>query len=309
MRGTLARTLAELAKHRDDIVLLTADLGFMALEPFSDAVPSRFINAGVSEQNMIGVATGLASAGLKPYAYSIATFAALRPFEFIRNGPVLHDLPVRIVGVGAGYEYGAAGPTHHCLEDIAVFRPYTNLTLISPADSAQARTAFVDTVDYPHPIYFRLSKDDKTVVPGLDGRFSLGHADVIREGAHLAIVSIGLISAEAVKAAALLAERGIEATIVVVSSLNPSPDEELLSILHRFDLVLSVEEHYVDGGLGSLLCELNSEHGARARVVRCGVRGRPTETSGEHRFYLSAAGLTADKLADRAESALSKELA
>src|SRR6185437_14353504 len=112
MRQAFIRTLCELAAEDDRIVLLTGDLGYMAMEPFRDRFPERFINAGVAEQNMIGIATGMAEAGLRPYAYSIATFAVLRPFEFIRNGPVLHNLPVRIVGMGGGFDYGPAGSTH-----------------------------------------------------------------------------------------------------------------------------------------------------------------------------------------------------
>src|ERR1700730_9083477 len=102
----------------------------MVMEPFRERFPDRFINVGVAEQNMIGIATGLADAGLLPYAYSIATFAALRPFEFIRNGPVLHHLPVRVVGMGMGFEYGSAGPTHHALEDVAVLRTLPGLTIV-----------------------------------------------------------------------------------------------------------------------------------------------------------------------------------
>src|SRR4051812_22287055 len=118
MRAAFLRTLTELAARDERIVLLTGDLGFAAIEPFKDTFPERFFNVGVAEQNMIGIATGLAEAGFLPFAYSIATFAVLRPFEFIRNGPIMHDLPVRIVGVGGGFEYGHAGPTHHALEDV-----------------------------------------------------------------------------------------------------------------------------------------------------------------------------------------------
>src|ERR1022692_2974280 len=112
MRQAFVETLSSLAQRDRRILLLTADLGFLALEPFRDRFPDRFFNVGVAEQNMIGMTTGLAEAGFRPYAYSIATFASLRPFEFIRNGPVLHRLPVRIVGMGMGFEYGASGATH-----------------------------------------------------------------------------------------------------------------------------------------------------------------------------------------------------
>jgi len=119
MRAAFVRTLIEEAERDDRIMLLTGDLGFMALEPFRERFPDRFFNMGVAEQNMIGVATGLADAGYTPFCYSIVPFAVLRPFEFIRNGPVLHGLPVRIIGIGGGFEYGTAGPTHFGLEDIA----------------------------------------------------------------------------------------------------------------------------------------------------------------------------------------------
>src|SRR5687767_12381018 len=142
----------------------------MAMEPFRDRFPDRFINVGVAEQNLIGLATGLAEAGLRPYAYSIATFAALRPFEFIRNGPVLHRLPVRVVGMGMGFEYGPAGPTHHAVEDIAALRTLPALTIVAPADSAQAATAISATASRPGPVYYSLGKDDRLSVPRSEER-------------------------------------------------------------------------------------------------------------------------------------------
>ncbi len=122
MRATFVRTLMELAEEDERIVLLTGDLGFTVVEPFAERFPGRFFNVGVAEQNMLGVATGLAEAGYVPFAYSIATFATLRSYEFVRNGPVLHRLPVRVVGVGGGLEYGMNGLTHYALEDIALMR-------------------------------------------------------------------------------------------------------------------------------------------------------------------------------------------
>src|SRR6478672_10951046 len=136
MRAAFARTLTELAERDPRVLLLTGDLGYMALEPFADAHPERFFNVGVAEQNMVGIATGLAEAGFVPFVYSITTFATLRPYEFIRNAPVLHDLPVRIAGVGGGFEYGHAGHTHHGLEDVGVTRLQPGLTVVAPADHA-----------------------------------------------------------------------------------------------------------------------------------------------------------------------------
>src|SRR5271154_5163695 len=145
MRGTFAKTLTELAGIEPRIFLLTGDLGYMALEPFAERYPDRFLNVGVAEQNMVGIATGLAEAGFIPVVYSIVTFASLRPYEFIRNGPILHQLPVRIAGVGGGCEYGHNGATHYGLEDVGVMRVQPGITVVAPGDAAQTRTALEKT--------------------------------------------------------------------------------------------------------------------------------------------------------------------
>src|SRR5580658_5991584 len=220
---------------------MTGDLGYMALEPFRDRFPDRFFNAGVAEQNMIGVATGLAEAGFLPYVYSIATFASLRPFEFIRNGPVLHRLPVRVVGMGMGFEYGPSGATHYALEDVAALRTLTGLTIVIPASPAQAVTAIRDTHALDVPIYYSLGKDDKTIVPGLDDRFELGKVQVIRGGGDIALVTMGSVSQETAAAAELLSAQGVEATVVVVSNFSPDPDAHLAKILGPFRNIVSVE--------------------------------------------------------------------
>src|SRR3972149_5485094 len=141
MRIAFTKTLAELAEQDPRILLLTGDLGYMALEPFSERFPDRFFNVGVAEQNMVGIATGLAEAGFIPFVYSIVTFATLRPYEFIRNGPILHRLPVRIVGVGGGLEYGHNGMSHYGLEDVGVMRIQPGITLVAPADYQQTKEA------------------------------------------------------------------------------------------------------------------------------------------------------------------------
>src|SRR5688500_14281558 len=141
MRNAFLEELLDLADEDPSVVLLTGDLGFMVLEPFAERFPDRFYNVGVAEQNMVGVATGLAEAGYRPFVYSIATFATLRPYEFIRNGPALHNLPVRVVGVGGGFDYAHNGVTHHALEDLAVMRTQPRMTVIAPADAGQARCA------------------------------------------------------------------------------------------------------------------------------------------------------------------------
>jgi transketolase len=304
MRLAFATTLAELAKRDRRVLLLTGDLGFMALEAFSETLPEQFFNVGVAEQNMVGLATGLAEAGFVPFVYSIVTFATLRPYEFIRNGPILHQLPVRIVGIGGGFEYGTAGPTHHGLEDIGVMRIQPGLTVVAPADYEQARAALLATWDLPGPIYYRLGKDDKTRVPGLDGRFSLGEAQTIREGTDLLIVAMGTAANDAVVAAEALSDRGLACGVVVVASLNPAPIADLVEALAPVPLVLTVEAHYATVGVGSLVAEVIAEHGLPCRLIRHAVRKTPDGLSGSQEFFSRAHGLTPDAIVSSVLGAL-----
>ena len=208
MRAEFVSTLLQLAERDPRIVLLTGDLGYTVLEPFAERLPERFFNVGVAEQNMIGLATGLAEGGLRPYAYSIATFASLRPYEFLRNGPALHRLPVRLVGVGGGFDYGHNGISHYALEDVGLMRMQPNVTVAVPADGPQARAAANALADLDEAAYLRLGKDSEPV-PGLDGRFELGRAELIGEGSDVALVAMGPLAREAVAAAERLADAGV----------------------------------------------------------------------------------------------------
>lgn len=308
MRTAFATTLLEIARADRRVLLLTADLGYMALEPFAEALPDQFINVGVSEQNMVALATGLADDGFLPFLYSIAPFASLRPYEFIRNGAVLHRLRVRIVGVGAGFEYGPAGPTHHGIDDAAALRPQPGLTIVTPADPQQTRAALVATWDHAGPIYYRIGKDDRVSVPGLDGAFRLGRAEIVRSGREVALVAMGALAAEACAAADLLAAQGLSPTVAVVATFNPSPVEDLLELARSHALIVSIEAQYVNGGLGSLVAETIAEDGAGTRLVRIGVRRSPQGPTGSQRFYhalheLDAASIAKRVLAARSEAA------
>jgi transketolase len=218
MRSAFITTLIALAERDPRIMLLTADMGYLVVEAFAEKFPTRFINVGVAEQNMIGVATGLAEAGFLPFVYSIAPFAALRPFEFIRNGPVYHRLPVRIVGIGQGVEYGQNGHTHFALDDIGVLRTQPGLTIIAPADDAQTVNALQQTWDIAGPVYYRLSKESSNI-PALGGAFALGRAQFIRQGQDALIVSSGAITSAAIRAAELLETQGKQVGVLVVASI------------------------------------------------------------------------------------------
>jgi transketolase len=291
-------TLVDLADADPRLVLLTGDLGFMAIEPFAQRFPDRFFNVGVAEQNMVGIATGLAEAGLIPFVYSIATFASLRPYEFIRNGPVQHGLPVRILGVGGGFEYGPAGPTHHALEDVAVMRAQPGMAVMVPADAAQAATVLRATWNRPGPIYYRLGKREAPNVPGLDGAFEVGRLQVIRDGTDVAFVTLGPLAAEAVAAAHLLESIGMSCAVLALTSVSPAPIDDLRSWLGRVTLVVTAEAHYCPGGIGSLVAEVIAEAGLPCRFVRCCVRSGPGPLTGSEAWLNEQHGLTATHLAD-----------
>jgi transketolase len=304
LRNGFLDELLAIAERDPSVVLLTGDLGFLVLEPFAERFPDRFFNVGVAEQNMVGVATGLAEAGLRPFVYSIATFASLRPYEFIRNGPLLHALPVRIVGVGGGFDYAHNGVTHHALEDIAVMRAQPRMTVIAAADPDQARAALRAGHALDAPVYFRIGKGGSPV-SGLDGRFELGRLVTVSPGDDLALIATGPIAHETVRAAALLsADRGIEASVSVCACLAPPPIDDLVALLERVPVAVTHEAAYVNGGLGSLVSEVVAEHGLRTRVVRCAVRQMPGGATGSQRWLERRYGIDAEAVVRAAGIAL-----
>lgn len=297
MRLTFIKTLVELAQSDKRIVLLTADLGYSALEPFRDQIPDRFINVGVAEQNMVGVATGLAEAGFIPFVYSIVTFATLRPYEFIRNGPIAHRLPVRIAGVGGGMEYSHNGLTHFGVEDVGVMRTQPGISVFAPADAKQTATIMRSTYDMAGPIYYRLGKDDRTIVPGLEGAFELGKAQLISKGDDCLLVSMGAIGNETAAAVAQLQASGLSCAHAVLANINPAPDESFTALLSRYLYIFTIEAHYVSGGLGSLVSEIIAENGLKTKLTRIGLTKTADSISGDQAFLYNRYGLSPQAIA------------
>jgi transketolase len=297
VRRAFVDSLVELGKQDERIVLLTADLGFAALEPFAEAFPRRFFNVGVSEQNMIGMSTGLAEAGYVPYAYSISTFASMRAYEFVRNGPVLHRLPVRIVAIGEGVDYSHNGMTHYALEDVALMRVQPGLAVVTPADDRHVRPMVRAVHGLPGPAYIRLSKNSFSV-PGCGDGFELGRAQRIGDGEDVALVALGGMGATAVAAAELLAAGGVSASVLVVECVSPPPVEDLVTLLSAVPLAVSIEAHYATGGLGSLVAEVIAERALPCRLVRAGVQRQPIGVAGSREFMHDLLGLSPERVVD-----------
>ena len=294
VRVAAIETLTELAATDPRVVLLTGDLGFGVVERFAQRFPERFLNVGVAEHSLIGVATGLAEAGYRPFAFSIAPFAALRPFEFIRNGPVLQHRPVTILGVGGGFEYGCAGPTHFGLEDLGAMRLLDGLTVLAPADAQQARTAIRLVLAGRAPAYVRLGKDETARVPGLEGRLRLGGVEVVRTGRDLLLLVAGGLAPQAVAAADALESRGLRVTLAVAACLAPAPGDELAALLAAHPLCATLEAHVRTGGLGELVAGVIAERGIACRWLPLHAHGERLGPVGSAAWLHATQGLTAD---------------
>jgi transketolase len=297
MRSALVETLCEQAATDERIFLLTADLGWSVLEKFAICFPRRFLNVGVAEQNMLGIAAGLALEGYTPFVYSIATFASMRGYEQFRNGAMLHRLPVRVVGIGGGFSYGHAGPTHHALEDLAIMRAQPAVVVLAPADSAQVRQAVRVTAAVPGPVYLRIDKADLPDISTLQGRLTLDQPEVIRPGADVLYVTTGTIIHTALQAAELLQRQGISAAVAVQAHISFQGSDALRCLLAKYRHVVTVEEGTVAGGLGSLVAETIAEHGLPCRLSIQGIRAPFVQETGSTDYLRRRHGLDASSLA------------
>ena len=305
MRTAFIDTLLEMAAEDERIVLLTADLGWNVVERFAREFPERFLNLGVAEANMAGVATGLALEGHVPFLYSIATFASMRCYEQVRNGPLLHRLPIRVVGIGGGYAYGHAGPTHYGLEDLALARTQPGMTVLAPADPLQTRQVVRATATLEGPAYLRIGKGGNPEVPGLNGRFALGRPEVVRPGHQILLLVCGSIAHEALAAAVRLQSERVSAAVAVMAHLPFAPTRELLSLLAEFAAVVTVEEGFATGGLGSLVAEAIAREGLKTRLATRGVCRSFEAASGSEAYMRRQNGVDAASVAVAARELLS----
>jgi len=297
-------TLMEMAAEDDRIMFVTGDLGWSVVEKFAKRYPKRFINAGVAEADAVGIATGLALEGFVPFVYSIATFSSMRPYEQIRNGPILHRLPVRIIGVGGGFAYSHAGPTHFALEDLAIMRTQPGMTVIAPADPAQTRSALLATSEIPGPVYLRVGKGGNAQMPGLNGRFALGRPELVREGKDVLLLATGGAALTALDAAKVLEREGKTAAVAVLAHLGFLGSPELAALLSKFRAVVTTEEAFVVGGLGSLTAETVAGRGLTCRVVCAGVRTTFGSVYGSKAWLEKKHNIDADSLARAAREAM-----
>jgi transketolase len=262
MRAAFISALIDLAERDGRIVLVVGDLGFGLVEPFAARFPDRFLNAGVAEQNMTGIAAGMALSGKVVFTYSLANFPTLRCLEQIRNDVCYHNASVKIVSVGAGLAYGALGASHHSTEDIAVMRALPGMTVVSPADPVETRLATQALAASPGPAYLRLGRSGEPAIHDNETSFHLGKAIQLTQGEDIALLATGAMVHAALLSAPVLARKGIRARVFSMHTIKPLDERAILAAASETAAILTIEEHSIIGGLGSAVAEVLAERSA-----------------------------------------------
>lgn len=304
-RAVYGEMLVELAEKYPELVVLDADLSSATMtKSFAKAYPDRFLDMGIAEANMIGVAAGLSTCGKKPFANSFAMFTAGRAYEQVRNSVAYPHLNVKCVGSHGGLSVGEDGATHQCLEDLALMSAIPGMTVVNPCDGNEMRQAVLALIEYNGPAYLRLGRMAvETVTDSIDGyKFELGKAAMLRDGKDVTIAATGLMVQRALAAAELLAGEGVSARVLDFHTIKPLDGEALLAAAKETGCIVTTEEHSIMGGLGSAVAGFLGEH-CPVPVVRHGVNdefGR----SGKAEQVLEAYGLTPAGIATKVKKAL-----
>ena len=305
-RDYYGKALADLAPSRPDIVVMDADLaGSTKTSSFKAVTPERFVEVGIAEANMIGVAAGLAVSGKTVFASTFGVFASGRCWEQIRMAVASPCLNVKVVATHCGLSVGPDGATHQALEDIALMRALPNMTVVVPADANEAYAATLALADFKGPAYMRMGRSKFPVITPAGQTFEIGKASVMREGSDVTIVACGQLVVSALEAADKLAASGVSAEVINMSTVKPLDGETLLRSVRKTGAAVTAEEHSIIGGLGSAVCEFLSEN-LPVPVCRVGTKDIFGE-SGEADELLVKYGLTADGIADAAVKAVSKK--
>lgn len=302
-----ADTLLAMARADRNVLAVTSDSrGSGKLGPFAAALPEQIVEVGIAEQNLVGMAAGLASAGKAVYAVSPACFLTARALEQIKNDVAYSDFPVNVVGISAGVSYGALGTTHHSLHDLAALRAIHNIDIVVPADNFEAREAVKAAATHARPVYLRFGKAPMYQLPRPAGsQFEIGRATMLRDGRDLAFVATGEAVIHTLLAAASLEERGVSCRVLSMHTVKPLDTAALLQAADDCGAVITVEEHSVAGGLGEACAKTLLEAGARVRFRAVGIPDEYTVTGSQADLFRHY-GLTMEGLATAAASLLER---
>jgi transketolase len=308
MRNAFAKEITRLAQEDERIVLLSGDIGNRLFDDFKDLCPGRFFNCGVAEANMIGVAAGLALAGFRPVCYTITPFVTYRCLEQIRIDVCYHELPVTIVGTGAGLSYASLGATHHSCEEMGMLRLLPGLAVIAPADSAEVQSCLRAALRSDRPAYLRIGKKGEPRVHAAAPAFEIGRCIPLHEGHDVMFVATGTILPAAIAAAERLRERGVDAGVASMPCVKPLDVPALSAWFGQCQVVATVEEHSILGGLGGAVAEWVTEQPhVKARLLKFGTRDEFLHVNGEQEEAREHFGLTADAMVSRVTAVLENQ--
>ena len=300
MRDAFTRALMREAAKDPRLTLVTGDLGFGVLKPFWETYPDQFVNAGIAEQGMTGLAAGLAMTGRTVLTYSIGNFPTLRCIEQIRNDCAYHNANVKVVCVGGGFVYGSLGMSHHATEDMAILRALPGVTVFTPGDPQEVEAIVPVMLNTPGTCYLRLGRGGEPTLheKPIEG-WTAPTALTLREGTDVALLSAGGILTQTVAAAKLLADKGVSAEVVSFPCIKPIDKEKLAELSRRFRHIVTVEEHSIVGGFGGAVCEVMAELGSPCRVHRIGMEDVYSTIVGTQQYlrekYLMDGGAICDR--------------
>lgn len=305
-RDAYGQALAELGALNDKVVVLDADLSKSTkTNDFKKVFPERFFNMGIAEQNLLGTAAGFAAAGKIPFASTFAVFAVGRAYDQIRNSIAYPKLNVKIAATHAGLTVGEDGGSHQMLEDLALMRALPNMTVIVPADGVETKQAVMVAAAYEGPVYIRLGRPKVPVLFDDNYRFEIGKGVVLKEGADITLVATGIMVSKAVEAAETLADDGISAAVVNISTIKPLDQQLIIKMAQQTGAVVTCEEHTIFGGLGSAVAEVLVEH-CPVPMARVGVEDSFGE-SGLPDQLLEKYGLTSVHIIEEAKAVIARK--
>lgn len=305
MRKASLDMVHEMARRDPRVVFVGSDLGVGTLDKMKAEMPERFFMEGVAEQNIIGLAAGLAMEGFIPYVNTIATFLTRRCYEQVAIDLCLHKLPVRLIASGGGVVYAPLGPTHLATEDLAIMRAQPNMTVVAPSDAEEMRRLMPATLDHPGPVYIRLGKGGDPVISRPENGFSIGKGIVLRQGGDVALLSTGIMSGHCLAAAEALAQDGVQATVLHLHTVKPLDVETVVEVAASCRLLVTIEEHAASGGLGSAVTEaLIDQGGPLLRLKRLGFADTFFKNYGTQDDLLRDAGLMPDQITQVVRQAL-----
>ncbi|MDC1280940.1 transketolase [bacterium] len=299
MRKTALNCVYDLAKTNPRIVFIGSDLGPGVLDEMKTNMPANFYMEGVSEQHIIGMSAGLAVEGFIPYVNTIATFLTRRCFEQIAMDLCLHNLPVRLIANGGGLVYAPLGPTHLATEDFAILKALPNMTIMAPCDAQEMKELMKCTVDWPHPIYIRLGKGGDKIISNLKHEFKIGKAIILKKPEQGLFISTGVMSQLTMQACEILKGEGIICGVMHMHTIKPLDEASLKIWIPKVKAVVSVEEHFRTGGMGSSILEfLNDKmHNKLVNFSRIGIPDQFTQNYGSQKSLLNEVNITPESIA------------